>query len=169
MKKEEKKQDIAEEISGDYCGAEMNENKEPNKDSNKIEVNEIQELVNDLQRTRADFENFRKQVEIQKENERKATKLATVYKVLPLLDDLDRAINSYEELKPLEKSLEKTLKDLGLAKIDSRKGSEFNPDIHEAVMAEGDGEKEEIEEVLRSGYYYEGELLRPTMVKVRRA
>ncbi len=130
---------------------------------------EINELTADLQRTRADFENFRKQVEIQKENEKKATKLATVYKVLPLLDDLDRAISSYEELGPLLKSLEKTLKDLELAKISSEEGAEFNPDLHDAIMVEGEGEKEVIAETLRPGYYYEGEVLRPAMVKVRKA
>lgn len=128
----------------------------------------IVELTNDLQRTRADFENFRKQVEAQKENERKTTRLATVYKVLPLLDDLDRAINSYAELKPLEKSLGKTLGELKLAKIASEEGVEFNPDLHDAVMVEGEGEKEVVAETLRPGYYYEGEVLRPAMVKVKK-
>ena len=131
------------------------------------EKEKIDELTNDLQRTRADFENYRKQIELQKENERKTTRLATVYKILPLLDDLDRAINSYVELKPLEKSLEKTLGELGLAKINSEAGSEFNPDLHDAVMVEGEGEKETIAETLRTGYYYEGEVLRPAMVKVK--
>ncbi|MBR2658762.1 nucleotide exchange factor GrpE [Candidatus Saccharibacteria bacterium] len=128
----------------------------------------VAELTNDLQRTRADFENFRKQVEIQKENEKNTVKLATVYKVLPLLDDLDRAINTYAELAPLKKSLEKTLVELKLEKIPADETVEFNPDLHEAVMAEGDGEKEMIAEVLRPGYYYEGEVLRPAMVKVKR-
>ncbi len=128
----------------------------------------ISELTNDLQRTRADFENFRKQVELQKENERKAAKFGTVMKLLPLLDDLDRAILSYEELKPLEKTLEKTLSDLGLAKIPTGGECEFNPDLHEAVMAEGDGESEVIAEVLRPGYFYEKEVLRPAMVKVKK-
>ena len=131
-------------------------------------VEKITELTNDLQRTRADFENFRKQVEIQKENEKKAAKFATVYKVLPLLDDIDRAIYNYEELKPLEKSLEKTLKELDLSKIDSREGVEFNPDLHNAVMVEGEGEKEVIAETMRPGYYYGGEVLREAMVKVKR-
>lgn len=130
--------------------------------------NKIIELTNDLQRTRADFENYRKQVETQKENERKATKLATVYKVLPLLDDLDRAIASYDELKPLGKSLEKTLKELQLAKITSDEGIEFNPDLHDAVMVDGEGEKEVIAETLRPGYYYGEEVLRPAMVKVKK-
>ncbi len=125
------------------------------------------ELLNDLQRTRADFENYRKQIEIQKENERKATKLSTVMKFLPLLDDLDRAIATYPELKPLEKTLEKTLKELGLAKISSEPDTEFNPDLHDAVMTEGDGETQMVAETLRPGYYYEGEVLRPAMVKVK--
>ena len=128
----------------------------------------IMELTGDLQRTRADFENYRKQIEMQKENEKKATRLATVYKVLPLIDDFDRAIATYAELEPLRKSLDKTLKELGVERIASQPGEVFNPDIHEAVMAEGDGDKEIVSETLRTGYYYEKEVLRPAMVKVTR-
>lgn len=143
--------------------------KEVKNEKNSVEFEaKITELTNDLQRTRADFENFRKQVEVQKENERKTTRLATVYKMLPLLDDLDRAIGAYVELKPLEKSLSKTLGELKLAKIASEQGVEFNPDLHDAVMVEGEGEKEVIAETLRPGYYYEGEVLRPAMVKVKK-
>lgn len=143
--------------------------KEVKNEKNSAELEaKITELTNDLQRTRADFENFRKQVEVQKENERKTTRLATVYKMLPLLDDLDRAIGAYVELKPLEKSLSKTLGELKLAKIASGQGVEFNPDLHDAVMVEGEGEKEVIAETLRPGYYYEGEVLRPAMVKVKK-
>lgn len=143
--------------------------KEVKNEKNSAEFEaKITELTNDLQRTRADFENFRKQVEVQKENERKTTRLATVYKMLPLLDDLDRAIGAYVELKPLEKSLSKTLGELKLAKIASEQGVEFNPDLHDAVMVEGEGEKEVIAETLRPGYYYEGEVLRPAMVKVKK-
>lgn len=125
------------------------------------------ELLNDLQRTRADFENYRKQIELQKENDRKSVRLATVMKFLPLLDDMDRAIASYAELEPLKKSLEKSMSDLGLSKIPSEVGSEFNPDFHEAVTMEGDGEKQVISETLRPGYFYDSEVLRPAMVKVQ--
>ena len=140
-----------------------------------VEIDEnaqkITELTNDLQRTRADFENFRKQVEIQKENEKNATKLATVYKVLPLLDDIDRAMATYpEQLSPLAKSLEKTLLELHLAKIPAEPGVEFNPDFHDAIsMDDGDGDKDVISELLRPGYTYDGEVLRPAMVKVTKA
>lgn len=129
---------------------------------------QVDELTADLQRTRADFENFRKQVEVQKANERRAAKFATVTKLLPLLDDLDRAVATYEELKPLEKSLAKSLKDLELEKVASGEGAEFDPDVHDAVMVEGEGEKEVVAETLRPGYYYEGEVLRPAMVKVKK-
>ena len=134
------------------------------------EVNDkITELTNDLQRTRADFENYRKQVEAQKENEKNAVRLATVYKLLPLLDDLDRAMTTYsEELAPLRKTLEKSLKELSVSKIASERGTEFNPDLFEAVMVEGEGEKEVVEETLRPGYYYDGQVLRAAMVKVKK-
>lgn len=162
MKKTKKDEEIEFKI-----GPEDLKNVKVEVDASEVEK-QINELTNDLQRTRADFENFRKQVEVQKENAKKMAQLATVYKVLPLLDDLDRAIESYKELAPLAKSLEKTLKELKLLKIASGEGAEFNPDLHDAVMVEGEGEKEVIAETLRPGYYYEGEVLRPAMVKVKK-
>ncbi len=128
----------------------------------------VEELTADLQRTRADFENFRKQVDAQKEIAKKTAKYTTVMKILPALDDMERAVASYAELKPLEKTLAKTLKELGLEKIASRAGQEFNPDEQDAVMVEGDGEKEVIEATLRAGYRYEGEVVRPAMVKIKK-
>ncbi len=131
-------------------------------------MHDILELTNDLQRTRADFENFRRRAEERQEAAQQAARMATVHKLLPLLDDLGRAIGTYKELAPLAKSLEKTMGELGLKSVSAQPGEEFNPDIHDAVSVEGEGEKEVVGEVLRAGYYYEGELLRPAMVKVQR-
>ena len=139
------------------------------KETNQVKVDyaaQITELTNDLQRTRADFENYRKQVEAQREAAKNAARSATVAKFLPLLDDLDRAFEAYAELTPLCKTLDKTLLGLGLCRIPT--DGNFNPDLHDAVMVEGEGEQEVIAETLRPGYYYEGEVLRPAMVKVRR-
>ncbi len=136
--------------------------------TNELEM-KISELTNDLQRTRADFENYRKQVEVQRENAVKSARFATVMKLLPLIDDIERAMASYSnELSPVSGVLTKTMKELGLSKIDSDKGVEFNPDIHDAVMVDGEGEKETIDETLRTGYYYQNDVLRPAMVKVKR-
>ena len=142
--------------------AKAEETRDPN-------LEKITELTNDLQRTRADFENFRKNVEKDRENAKKLTKFATIEKFLPLLDDLDRAIATYDELKPLEKNFAKSLQTLGPEKIDTHAGAEFNPELHDAVMSEGDGAKETIAETLRPGYLYEGEVLRPAMVKIKLA
>lgn len=136
--------------------------------TNKKVDAKVEELTNDLQRTRADFENYRRQVEQQKLQYGNVVKNATVMKLLPLIDDIDRAIAANENLQPLAKSLEKTLKELSLERVETAAGTPFNPDLHEAVMVEGEGEKEVVAETLRAGYRYDGELIRPAMVKVTR-
>lgn len=127
------------------------------------------ELLRDLQRTRADFENYRKQVESQKSLAMSAAKYATVEKFLPLIDDFERALSAYpEQLAPLRKNLDKTLSTLGLTRINSEPNTEFNPDLHEAVSVEDDeGEVEVVAETLRPGYLYDGSVIRAAMVKVK--
>ncbi len=130
------------------------------------------ELIGDLQRTRADFENFRKQVDIQKDQAKKLAQDATILKLLPLIDDMSRAILANpESLAPVSKTLEKTMSELGLSKIETSEGTEFNPDIHDAISMDesSEGEKEVIAEELRPGYMYNGEVLRAAMVRVKRA
>lgn len=132
---------------------------------------QIADLTNDLQRTRADFENYRKQVDLQKSQAMAVAKNATVIKFLPLIDDLMRAISAYpDQLQPLEKSFLKTLQDLGLQVIDSTPGTEFNPDYHDAVSIDDDeGDTEVITETLRPGYTYDGAVIRAAMVRVGHA
>ncbi len=139
-------------------------------DASTFEVRII-ELTNDLQRTRADFENYRKQTELQRSQAMSAARFATVEKFLPLIDDFSRALATYpDQLAPLAKNFEKLLSSLGLSVINSESGTEFNPDFHEAVSVEdGEGETEVITETLRPGYSYEEVVLRPAMVKVGRA
>ena len=152
--------------------------KKTQNDENQVNANkqadaerqQITELTNDLQRTRADFENYRKQMDAQRSQAVEYAKQDTVKQFLPLLDDLDRAITATPELAPLMKNLEKTVKELGLTKINSEPGTDFNPDLHDAVtMEDGEGEKEVIAETLRAGYLYNDAVLRPAMVKVKNA
>lgn len=130
----------------------------------------LAERTADLQRTRADFENFRKQTELQKQQAITVARYATVEKFLPLIDDLDRALSAYpDQLSPLQKSITKTIHSLGLERINSEPGTEFNPDLHEAVsVTDEGGDREVIAATLRPGYLYEGSVLRPTMVQVKR-
>lgn len=128
-------------------------------------------LLQDLQRTRADFENFRKQVDLQREQAKQIATQATVVKLLPLLDDMGRAITAYpEQLSSLAKSFEKVLASISLQQIDTTPGVDFNPDLHEAVsMDDSEGSREVIAETLRPGYLYAGEVIRPAMVRVTHA
>lgn len=150
----------------------VNETVNESTENSEVEIlkKQVEELTNDLQRTRADFENFRKQTEAQKTQAKQIEKLATILRFLPLLDDIDRAVATYpEQLSPLSKSIEKLKSELLLEKINSEPETEFNPDLHEAVMVEeGDGEKEVIAETLRPGYLYDGQVVRTAMVKVKR-
>ena len=131
---------------------------------------QITELTNDLQRTRADFENYRKQTEAQRLQAMSVAKYATIANFLPLIDDIDRAMTAYsEQLQPLAKSFTKTLSSLNLEKINSEPGTEFNPDFHEAISVEDEGgDVEVIAETLRPGYLYEGNVVRAAMVKVKK-
>lgn len=135
----------------------------------KLEA-EKAELLNDLQRTRADFENFRKQVDLQKDQAKKLAADSTVMKFLPLIDDMSRAIAANSEtLAPVAKTLEKAMNELGLKKIPASEGTDFNPDFHNAIsMDESEGEKEVIAEELMPGYFYNNEVLRAAMVRVKR-
>jgi len=141
---------------------------------------QIAELTADLQRIRADFENYRKRVEMEKTTAREAGQAGAILKLLPVIDNIERAIIYMpEELKDnkwaqgvagLVKNLEKSLESLNLKRIDATKGTPFNPDLHEAIQFDEDamGEKEVIAEELQAGYLLAGRPVRHAMVKVTR-
>lgn len=140
----------------------------------------IDELTLDLQRTRADFENYRKRVEAEKQSAHSMGQAKSVMKLLPVIDTIERAIaNVPEELADnawakgvagLGKQLDKQLKEIGLEKIDAKPGTLFNPELHQAVQfdEEADGDKEVVAEELRAGYTLDGTVIRDAMVKVTR-
>ncbi len=141
---------------------------------------QLGELTQDLQRTRADFENYRKRVEQEKTAAREAGQASAILKLLPVIDNIERAIvHQPEELKDnkwaqgvanLVKNLEKSLENLGVTRIDAKPGSPFNPELHEAIQFDEDaeGENEVIGEELQAGYLLNGHPIRHAMVKVTR-
>lgn len=141
---------------------------------------QLGELTLDLQRTRADFENYRKRVETEKQSAHQMGQAKSVMKLLPVIDTIERAIaNVPEELKDnpwakgvagLNKQLDKQLKEIGLEKIDAKPGTPFNPEFHQAVQFDetAEGDKEVIAEELRAGYILNGAVVRDAMVKVTR-
>lgn len=141
---------------------------------------QLAELTADLQRTRADFENYRKRVEAEKLAAKEAGQMGAILKLLPVIDTIERAVGympkELEENKwamgivGLTKNLEKALDGLNLRRIEAGKGTTFNPDLHEAVQFDEDatGETEVIEEELQPGYLLNGRPIRHAMVKVTR-
>lgn len=139
---------------------------------------QLGELTLDLQRTRADFENYRKRVEAEKTAARESGQASAILKLLPVIDNIERAIAyTPEDLKDnqwvqsvgnLVKNLEKSLESLNLQRIDAKPGTEFNPELHEAIQFDEDaqGEKEVIAEELQAGYTLNGRVIRHAMVKV---
>ncbi|HSW81198.1 MAG TPA: nucleotide exchange factor GrpE [Candidatus Saccharimonas sp.] len=140
----------------------------------------IGELTADLQRLRADFENYHKRVETEKSQLTDLTKAATVMKLLPIIDTIERAIAHTpaefadspwaQGIAGLAKNLDKSLGELGLVRIQATPGTPFDPAHHEAVMMDEDaqGDHEVIAEELRPGYTMAGAVVRPSMVKVTR-
>lgn len=151
----------------------------PSKNEQEL-AQQVGELTADLQRLRADFENYRKRIDTEKQQVQQLAATAMVMKLLPVIDTLERAIvHAPEELAEnkwaqgvvgLGKNLDKSLAELGLERIDAKPGTTFNPNLHEAVMMddEAEGEQEVVAEELRAGYTLQGSVVRPSMVKVTR-
>jgi molecular chaperone GrpE len=141
---------------------------------------QVGELTQDLQRTRADFENYRKRVEQEKEMARGSGRAGAIMKLLPVVDNIERAIAHLpEELKGntwaisvvnLQKNLSKSLGDMGVERIEAGTGTVFDPDLHDAIQFDegAEGEQEVIAEELQPGYKVDGIVMRPSMVKVTR-
>lgn len=139
----------------------------------------LEETTADLLRTRADFENYRKRVEQEKEQLRQSAKAATILQLLPVIDNIDRALHHLpDHLKEdawaqsvvnLTKQLDKSLEKLNLRRIEASPGTAFDPELHEAIqMDDGEGDKEVVAAELQSGYMMGDTVIRHSMVKVTR-
>ena len=152
------------------------------KTKKQIELEQqIGELTQDLQRQRADFENYRKRVDAEKDQAKQAGKVQAVYKLLPVIDTIDRAVanvpaelqgNSWAEgVVKLSKNLEKMTGELKLEKITIVSGETlFDPELHEAIQMdeEAAGDQEVVDTEMQTGWKLEGTVIRPSMVRVTR-
>jgi molecular chaperone GrpE len=129
---------------------------------------EAAEYRDALLRVKADFDNYKKR--IAKDHaatvERASEKL--VIELLPVLDACEAAVaHGVDGVEPIYKSLVDILEKNGLVRL-AGEGSPFDPNLHEAVLHEpGEGDEIVITENLRTGYQFNGRVVRPAMVKVR--
>ena len=129
---------------------------------------ERNQLLNDLQRVTAEFANFRKQTEKRNAQTVRQAAASLVEAILPVLDACEAAARQQVEgVEPIAAQLLGVLQARGLEVID---GAEpFDPNRHEAAISEpGDEDQTEpmVTEVLRTGYAFNGRVLRAAMVKV---
>jgi len=139
----------------------------------KSEVDDLRELY---LRKLAEFDNFRKRVDREKEEFRKLATEDLIRDLVPVLDNFTRALSHEGEtdLESFRKGIEliaRQLKDAlerqGLQEIDPL-GEHFNPEFHDAVQRVEDPSREPgtVVSVLARGYTLGGRLLRPAMVAV---
>jgi molecular chaperone GrpE len=139
--------------------------------------NEVKDYVDRLQRTMAEFDNFRKRTIKEKSMMYEKGAKETLEKLLPVIDNFERAIDSLSDeekelpftqgVEMIFKQLVGTFKELGVEVMDAE-GKEFDPNFHHAVTHAEDEEFGEniVSEVFQKGYMYNDSVLRPSMVKV---
>lgn len=134
------------------------------------QADKVAELTADLQRVQADFANYRKRALRDQDVAAERSKAVVVSRLLPVLDDLDRARSHGDldsgPLKSVADKLAAALNGLGLVEFGAE-GDDFDPSLHEAVQHEGDGSGNSvIGHVMRKGYKLGELVLRPAMVGV---
>ena len=136
---------------------------------------ERDEYLDLLQRAKADFENYRKRAARDQEHLVAHAHERLVRELLPVLDDLERALQAadrHEEaalvdgVKLVEQSLRKALEKEGLTEIETE--GPFDPHVHEAMLAQSraDVEPGSVLEVVQRGYRMGGKVVRPARVIV---
>lgn len=118
-------------------------------------------------RLQADFDNYRRRMANQQADEVQRATGRMAESLLPVLDACEAAFVQHPaEVEPIFNLLLQELKKLGLESMHLQ-DQPFDPNLADAVLHEpGDGEPV-VSEVLRSGYTWQGRVLRPAMVKVR--
>lgn len=132
------------------------------------------ENLDGWQRSLAEFQNYRKRIDRDRQGEQAAMKGDLLKKVLPVLDDLERALQNRPAndawsggVELIQRKLQGILEAEGLRRIDAV-GAQFDPSFHEAISQEPvqDAESGQVIEVLRQGYTLGDRVIRPAQVRV---
>jgi molecular chaperone GrpE len=135
---------------------------------------ERDEHLNDLKRVAAEFENYRKRVARDQESLVARAHERLVKELLPVLDDLERALAAAEEheeakleegVRLVHRELAAALQREGLAEIDT--DGQFDPHVHEALLSQpSEAEEGSVIEVVQKGYTLGDRVVRPARVVV---
>ncbi len=142
---------------------------------------QVEERSTQYMRIAADFDNYRKRHQKEKEDLEQQVKRATITELLPIVDNFERARSHLKPQTDSELSIHKSYQGVYKQLVDSLKrlgvsamrpeGKEFDPNLHEAVMRQPTNEQPEgtvLEELVR-GYFLGDRVLRHALVKVAAA
>ena len=178
-KKENKKNPSQDVIEENEVQAEIETEVETEAEKEPSELEQLKtqiEQINDrLLRTMAEYENYRKRSQKEKEQTYNDSKAAVLAEFLPVLDNFERAANNkdaspedYQKgIDMIFNNFAELIKKSGVEAF-GEKGEEFDPNLHSAVMhVEDENEKENvIVDVFSKGYKMGDRILRPAIVKV---
>ena len=186
MKEKQAEQEAAEAKAAEQEAAEAAEAEEAEDVKNAEEAAEpevdpkdakIEELQNRLLRLQADFENFRRRTNIEKEQLSTFVTANVVGKFLKVLDNFERAEASVEKgdnvdavvdgMKKIRRQFEDAFKDLNVEEIEAQ-NAKFDPNIHEAVMRGHNPELDDeiVDMVFEKGYKLGDKVIRHSKVRV---
>jgi len=149
------------------------------KEELKLTDKEAGEYLDYLKRLKAEFENYKRRSQKERERIVSWSNEDLIKQFLPVLDDLERAVGSSQQSRNLASLMEgmrmildqlkAILQKQGLQEIEA-KGEEFDPHYHEALMSVDLAEYPDnlVVEEMRKGYKLNDKILRPAMVKVNK-
>jgi molecular chaperone GrpE len=136
---------------------------------------ERDQLLDQLQRSVAEFQNYRRRQDADRLRLREIATQDVMRSIVPIVDDLQRAIAATPEaergsglgagVEAIERKFMGVLERYGVSQVGAI-GEAFDPAFHEAVATDESGEKSHIVEVYQTGYRQGDVVLRPAMVKV---
>ncbi|MEG4200851.1 nucleotide exchange factor GrpE [Microcoleus sp. Pol12A5] len=161
--------------------AQVTEEKEALKTQLQAASAQLEELKNQNLRLAADFENFRRRTQKEKEELDLQTRCLTIKPLLPVIDNFERArshikpqtdgeMNIHKSYQSVYKQMVDSLKQIGVSPM-RPEGEQFDPNLHEALLSEPTDEQEEgtIIQELERGYILGDRVLRHAKVKVAAA
>ncbi|MBO4785216.1 MAG: nucleotide exchange factor GrpE [Lachnospiraceae bacterium] len=176
---EETKEEVKEETAAEEANTEAPETEEasPAEEKKTKEQEKIEELEDRVKRQLAEFENFRKRTDKEKEQMFETGAKSVLEKILPVVDNFERGLSNIkpeeesdphvEGMRMIYKQLMTELEKLEVKPIEAV-GCEFNPDFHNAIMQVASDEYESgfVAQELQKGYMYRDSVLRHSMVAV---
>ena len=172
----------AEASENDEAEAKDDENAAEDDETVKIKEKyeaEIADLKDKYTRLYAEFDNFRKRTEKEKIQNFDFGAREVIEKLLPVVDNFERALGTVEKedeedaftkgVQGIYKQIEKLFEDLQVKAIKAE-GEKFDPNLHNAVMTdtESDAPEDTVTQDLQKGYTYKDQVIRHSMVKVKK-